>query len=68
MVRSALFLIGVLPAVALAQSEGETLHLIERFTRTGEHALLYEFMIDDPTTFTRPFTAVVPMRTGDVDL
>ena len=44
---------------------GETLHLIERFTRTGEHALLYEFTIDDPTTFTRPFTAVVPMRTSD---
>ena len=43
---------------------GETLHLIERFTRTGEHGLLYEFTIDDPTTFTRPFTAVVPMRTG----
>ena len=44
---------------------GETLHLIERFTRTGEHALRYEFTIDDPTTFTRPFTAVVPMRTSD---
>ena len=44
---------------------GKTLHLIERFTRTGEHALLYEFTIDDPTTFTRPFTAVVPMRTSD---
>ena len=43
---------------------GETLHLIERFTRTGAHGLLYEFTIDDPTTFTRPFTAVVPMRTG----
>ena len=44
---------------------GETLHLIERFTRTGEQTLLYEFTIDDPTTFTRPFTAVVPMRTSD---
>ena len=27
---------------------GKTLHLIERFTRTGEHALLYEFTIDRP--------------------
>ena len=44
---------------------GETLHLIERFTRTGEHTLLYEFTIDDSTTFTRPFTAVVPMRAGN---
>ena len=48
-----------------AYGSGETLHLIERFTRTGEHGLLYEFTIDDQTTFTRPFSAVVPMRTSD---
>ena len=44
---------------------GETLHLIERFTRTGDDTLLYEFTVDDPTTFARAFTAAVPMRKGD---
>ena len=48
-----------------AYGSAETLHLIERFTRTGENTLLYEFTIDDPATFTRPFTAAVPMRKGD---
>ena len=42
----------------------DDLKVIERFTRVDEETILYEFTIDDPTTFTRPFTAVVPMRTG----
>jgi len=37
------------------------LHLIERFTRTGADTLLYEFTVDDPATFTRKWTAAVPM-------
>src|SRR5579871_5750468 len=28
----------------------------ERFTRTGEHTLLYRFTIDDPATWTQPWT------------
>jgi hypothetical protein len=35
-------------------------HLIERFTRTGANTLLYEFTVDDPTMWTRPWTAVIP--------
>ena len=38
-----------------------TLHLIERFTRTDANTLLYEFTIDDPATFTRRWTADLPM-------
>jgi hypothetical protein len=36
-------------------------HLTERFTRTGPDTLLYEFTVDDPTTWTRSWTAAVPM-------
>ncbi len=39
----------------------EKLRLIERFTRADRDTLLYEFTIDDPATFTRPWTAQVPM-------
>jgi len=36
-------------------------HLIERFTRTGPNTLLYEFTVDDPSMWTKAWTAAVPM-------
>jgi hypothetical protein len=39
----------------------QNLHLTERFTRVGPDEIGYEFTVDDPTTFTRPWTAQVPM-------
>jgi len=36
------------------------LHLVERFTRMDAETLLYEFTVDDPTTFTKPWTASIP--------
>ena len=53
------------PSVATAVGTGETLHLTERFRRVGDDTLLYEFTVDDPTTFTRPFTASLPMKRGE---
>jgi hypothetical protein len=39
----------------------ENLHLIERFTRTDANTMMYEFTIDDPSAFTKKWTAQVPM-------
>jgi len=43
------------------RGSGEHLHLIERFTRTGPDQLMYEFTVDDPETFVKPWTAQIPM-------
>jgi hypothetical protein len=40
----------------------EGLHLIERFRRLDADTLLYEFTIDDPTTFTQTWKGELPMR------
>jgi hypothetical protein len=39
----------------------ENMHLIERFTRTDPDTILYEFTVEDPATFTRPWTAQLTM-------
>lgn len=40
----------------------ENLHLIERFSRLDRDTLHYEFTVDDPTVYTRPWTVVLPMK------
>ena len=52
-------------APGTALGSGLTLHLTERFTRVGADALLYEFTIDDPVTFTQRITAVIPMSRNE---
>ena len=52
------------PSVRSSIGSGETLHLIERFSRLDEDTLLYEYTVDDPVTFTRPFTVALPMKRG----
>jgi hypothetical protein len=44
---------------------GEHLRLVERFTRIDARTLQYEFTVDDPMTFTRPFTGRFPMNWSD---
>ena len=43
----------------------ENLHLVERFTRLEAKTLQYEFTVNDPSTFTKPFTARFPMAITD---
>jgi len=38
------------------------LHLVERLTRVDENTILYKFTVDDPTAFTKPWSAEIPMR------
>jgi hypothetical protein len=45
-----------------AYGTGTTLTLTERFRRADASTLVYEFTVEDPVTFTRPFTAVIPMQ------
>jgi hypothetical protein len=46
-------------------SETSHLHLVERFTRVDNDTIDYEVTVDDPTTFTRPWTASIPMVKSD---
>ena len=40
----------------------ESMHLVERFTRSNADTLNYEFTVTDPRTFSQPWTALVPMK------
>ena len=53
------------PSAMQAIGTGLTVTLTERFRRLDAATLLYEYTVDDPTIFTRPFTVAVPMRRND---
>jgi hypothetical protein len=44
------------------RGSGEHLHLIERFTRIDAETIEYRFTAEDPSTWTRPFTGMFPMK------
>jgi hypothetical protein len=37
------------------------LHVVERFTRLDENTIRYQFTVDDPTTWTKPWSAELPL-------
>ena len=41
-----------------------TLLLVERFTRVDAETIEYEFSMEDPEMFTRPWTALIPLTTN----
>jgi hypothetical protein len=43
----------------------DKLHLVERFTRTGPRVLDYQLTVDDPTTWTKPWTALIKLKAVD---
>ncbi len=50
------------PTAFLRGRSSRDLQLTERFTRMSSDILLYQAVVDDPTTWTRPWTFEVPMR------
>jgi len=40
----------------------DNLHVVERFTRTASDRIEHEITVTDPTTWTRPWTAMMPLR------
>ena len=46
---------------AVFRGASASLHLVERFRRVDAETLLYEFTVDDPVTWIRPWTVQFPM-------
>ncbi len=44
---------------------GASLHVVERFRRVDANNIDYTYTVDDPATYTRPWTASVPMERAD---
>jgi hypothetical protein len=53
---------------AVFRGAGSTLHIVERFTRTSRDTILYEFAVEDPATWTKPWTGQMVMgpATGEI--
>ena len=49
---------------SLAGSSGK-MHLVERFTRVDPATIRYEYTVTDPTSYTRPWTVVMPLKEAD---
>jgi hypothetical protein len=47
---------------------GDRLHLVEKFSRPDADTLLYEFTVDDPSSFTKAWSGVLPMKRTDEQL
>ncbi|HEX8031838.1 MAG TPA: hypothetical protein VF491_25400, partial [Vicinamibacterales bacterium] len=47
------------------RGSSENLHVVERFRRVDAKTINYRFTVEDPTTFTAPFTGEIPFRAMD---
>jgi hypothetical protein len=44
---------------------GPNMHLVERLTRLDPDTVAYEYTVTDPTVYTAPYTAMLPLRRTD---
>lgn len=54
--------------VTAFRGSSPNLQLTERFTRAADDTLVYEFTVNDPTTWTSSWTAQIPMRKADAPI
>jgi hypothetical protein len=47
---------------AFMSVSSDKLHVTERFSRSGPETLKYEITIDDPDTWTKPWSLMIPLR------
>ena len=47
------------------RGSAEQLRLVERFTRVGPDTIEHEFTVDDPGTYSGPWTAMIPLTRKD---
>ena len=50
---------------AFMSISSEKLRVTERFTRTGPQTLKYEITINDPGTWTKPWSLMIPLKASD---
>ncbi len=50
------------PSLNGVAGTGEHFTLVERFTRTNDSTIIYEYTVTDPRTFTEPFTVAIPLK------
>jgi hypothetical protein len=50
---------------AYRNANAETLKLVERFTRTASDKIEWTVTVDDPTTWSRPWTFAIPLTMND---
>lgn len=53
------------PTLMTTGQTSATMHLVERFKRVDANTLRYEFTIEDPKTWTKSWTARIPMQRSD---
>jgi hypothetical protein len=49
------------PENTYRNSQADTLRITEYFTRTAQDKIEYKFTVDDPSTWTKPWTAITPL-------
>jgi hypothetical protein len=42
------------------RGSSDKLHLVERFTRAADDTLVYQYTVEDPTTWANPWTVEIP--------
>jgi hypothetical protein len=63
-----LMLDGNLARTGIGWSPDENLTLVEKFTRKDNDTLIYEFTINDPTVWTKPWTVSLAMTRSDQNI